>query len=150
MSDRQRLARMREAAVEARAAVRALRDALAGTERELAGEREAFAAAERRGRMAAAIDDLETVSIARTFAEKHRTRVGVLERKLEAQRAELALAERDLAEMVDQVQQLEGGVDPAPSGTGEDDPLLQYRLDEAARERAADAMLRDLKKRMGK
>ena len=91
--------RMREAVIEAGAAVLEMRVGLARTERELAAERQRLADAERRGRLAAEIQDGETVDVAQRFAAKHRERVVVLERKLLAQRDELALAERERAEM---------------------------------------------------
>lgn len=150
----ERLTRMREAVVAARAAVRALRDGLAGTERELAGERRQLADAERRGRLAAGIGDDETVQVAQKYAVKHGERVRVLERKLAAQREELALAERDAADMTAELKQLELGIDPRaasrPDPEPDEDPLLRFKLDRAAREAEADDMLRDLKRRMGK
>jgi chromosome segregation ATPase len=91
--------RMREAVIEAGAAVQEQREGLGRTERELAAERQRLADAERRGRLAAEIQDGETVDVAQRFAAKHRERVSMLERKLAAQRDELALAERDRAEM---------------------------------------------------
>lgn len=151
---RERLARMREAAVAARAAVRALREGLAATERELAIERKQLADAERRGRLAAAIDDAETVSVAGKYAAKHGDRVRVLERKLTAQRDELALAAREAEEMVAELKQLELGIDPRaasrPASEPDEDPLLGFKLDQAAREAEADDLLRELKRRMGK
>src|SRR5712691_10452167 len=81
--------RMREAVVEANAAVGEMSEALGRTERELGAERQRLADAERRGRLAVEIQDGETVEVAQRFATKHRERVGVLERKLAAQRDEL-------------------------------------------------------------
>ena len=87
---------MREAVVDAKVAVQEMRAALARTELELTAEGQRLADAERRGRLAAEIQDQETVQVAERFTARHRERVGVLERKLAAQREELALAERDL------------------------------------------------------
>ena len=92
--------RLHEALVESKAAVNSLRDGLAVTSRELALERKQLEDAERRGQLAAAIPDHETVEIATRFAARHRERVGVLERKLAVQQDELALAERLLAELM--------------------------------------------------
>ena len=153
---RERLARMRAAAVEGRAAAKQLRDALAATERALVIERKQLADAERRGRLAAAIDDHETVAIAEKYAGRHGERVRVLERKLEAQRAELRLLERDVVDMTAQVKELELGAAPGPAagaasaGALDDDPLLRYKMDQAAKEAAAEELLKALKKRMGK
>jgi hypothetical protein len=148
---------MRRAAVEGRAALMQLREALTRTERELAAERSELAAAQRRGRLAEGIADHETVEVAQRFAAKHAERVAVLEQKLAAQQAELALAQRDVDEMVVQLREMErrGGVPPAAArqaveeGLG-DDPGLGAEMDRAAREADAAQRLEELKKRMGK
>src|SRR3989475_12811414 len=106
---------MREAVVEAKLAVGEARDAVARTERDLTQERQRLADAERRGRLAAEIQDKETVDVAERFAAKHRERVGVLERKVAAQREELALADRELGDMQTQLKAADRG---ASSGTG--------------------------------
>jgi len=160
---------MREAVVEAKLAVGETRDAVTRTERDLAQERQRHADAERRGRLAAEIQDRETVDVAERFAGKHRERVGVLERKLVALQAELALYERELGDMQAQLGRAErdrplteaersaerawrdlqsaGGARP---GTDAADELLKSQLDHAAREAAADRQLRELKKKMKK
>lgn len=160
---------MREAVVDAKLAVREAGDAVARTERELAEERRRLADAERRGRLAAEIQDGETVGVARRFAAKHAERVGVLERKLGALREELALYERELAEMQAQLARAEhdrplseaersverawrdleaaGGARP---GTDVKDDLLKAELDAREREAAAERQLRELKKKMKK
>jgi hypothetical protein len=93
----------------------------------------------------------------------------VIERKLAAQREELALAERDLAEMQAQLKiaerdrptmeaersterawrdvQAAGGVRP---GVDLQDELLKSEMDRAAREAAAQKQLEELKKKMRK
>jgi len=162
--------RMREAVVEAGAAVQEMREGLARTERELAAERQRMADAERRGRLAAEIQDDETVDVAQRFATKHRERVGVLERKLVAQRDELALAERDRAEMQADLARADreqpateaersaarawrdlreagGGERPETDLQGD---LLRADLDAAARDAAAERQLREMKKRAKK
>jgi hypothetical protein len=149
---------MRRAAVEGRAALMKLRDLLAATERELTIERRHLADAERRGSQARAIGDGETAEVAGRFAAKHGERVGVLEQKLAAQGAELALAERDVQEMVNQLKEMErrGGMPHADAGPAtpvldqDDAATLGADLDRAARETAAEERLRELKKRMGK
>ncbi len=160
---------MREAVVEAKVAVRELADALKRTDVELAAERQRLADAERRGRLAGEIQDQETVQVAGRFAAKHRERVAVLERKLQAQRDEQALAERELGEMQVQLQAAErdrplteaersaerawrdlqaaGGARP---GVDVQDELLKADLDRKAREAAADRQLQELKKKMRK
>ena len=162
--------RMREAVIEAGAAVQEMREGALRTERELAAERQRLADAERRGRLAAEIQDAETVDVAQRFAAKHRERVGVLERKLAAQRDELALAERDRAEMRadlgraerdqpateaersaarawSELRQAGGGERPETDLQGD---LLRADLDATARDAAAERQLKDLKKRVKK
>jgi hypothetical protein len=160
---------MREAVVAAKVAVQEMREALGRTEAELAVERQRLADAERRGRLAAEIQDQETVAVAERFATKHRERVGVLDRKLTAQREEVGLAERDLVEMQAQLKTAErdrpaveaersterawrdvqaaGGARP---GIDLQDELLKAEMDRAAREAAAQKQLEELKKKMRK
>jgi hypothetical protein len=163
---RELTARMRDAVVQAKVGVRDIRDALARTEAELAAERQQLADAERRGRLAAEIQDQETVAVAERFAARHRERVAVMERKLAAQRDELSLAERELVEMQAQLEraarerpgqqsvadawrdiEAAGGSRP---GVAPRDELLRADLDRARREAQADQQLEELKKRMRK
>jgi hypothetical protein len=167
-SDLRDLARaMHEAVVEATVGVEELREALRLTEAGLAAERQRLADAERRGRLAAEIQDAETVSVAGRFADKHRERTAVLERKLAAQRAELALAERERDEMRVELRAAErnrpaaeaarsaerawrdleaaGGTRPGHDAASD---VLGAQLDRAAREAAAEQRLQDLKKKM--
>ena len=159
------LARMREAVIEARVAVGKVRDAVRATEGELARERQQLVDAERRGRLAGEIGDTETVAVARHFATKHAERVAVLEKKLAAQRDEAALAEREVAEMTEQLKSVErdrvareasGHVASARAGMGEpsapeaEDEVLKTRMDRAAREAAAAEQLAALKRKMGR
>jgi hypothetical protein len=154
---------MREAVVDAKVAVQEVQEAIARTERELAAERQRLADAERRGRLAAEIQDQETVAVAERFAAKHRERGGVLERKLAAQREELTLAQRELDDMQAQLKaaatappeterawrdlEAAGGARPE---TDVRDELLQSDLDRAQREAAAARQLEELKKKMRK
>jgi hypothetical protein len=160
---------MREAVVEAKVAVKGMRDALGRSEHDLAEHRRELADAERRGRLAAEIQDQETADIAARFAAKHRERVAVLERKVAAQRDELALAERELADMEEQLRravqgrgsaeadrsterawrdlQAAGGARP---GVDVQDDLFASELDRSAREAAAERQLEELKKKMRK
>ena len=161
--------RMRSAVVEARAALSQMREALERTDRELALERREIETAERRRALAAGIDDAETVQVAESYLGRHRERAAVLERKAAAQREEMALAERDLADMTRQLEEVtkrRGTIDADRSSAaawaslgraGVDRPeldpeqeALKSRMDRAAREAEADAKLEELKKRMGK
>ena len=155
---------MREAVVDAKVAVTEIRGAVTRTDAELAAERQRLADAERRGRLAAEIQDQETVQVAERFAAKHRERSGVLERKLAAQREELALAERELTEMQGQLKSADrGGTssteqawrDLQAAGGARPDvdvqqELLKHDIDRVARERAADEQLDLLKKKIRK
>lgn len=152
-----RRGRLHEALVESKAAVNALREGLAATSRELTLEQKQLEDAERRGRLAAEIPDPETVAVAARFAARHRERVSVLERKLSVQQDELAMAERLLDELMAEARGTapSGGtaspVEEAPRPeAGVQDALLKHRMDQAAREAAADAQLAFLKKKMGK
>lgn len=160
---------MREAVVDAKVAVQEMREALTRTELELAAEGQRLADAERRGRLAAEIQDQETVQVAERFMGRHRERVGVLERKLAAQREELSLAERDLGEMQAQLKSAER---ERPTATAESsterawrdlqaaggerpevdlrNELLKADIDRVAREQAADQQLDLLKQKLGK
>ena len=153
---------MRDAVIEAHATVTGLREGLERTEKEMVVEQRNFQDAERRGRLAAEIDDQETVDIAEQFVAKHKERVEVLERKLDAQRGEIGLMDRELTEMKAQMKKVAGSssVDSAwreieSAGgarpeTDVKDELLKGQFDKAAREAAADAQLEALKKRMGR
>ena len=147
---------LHRAAVEGRAALLQLRDALAKTGRELAAERAQLEAAQRRGALAAGIGDTETVSVAERFTERHRERVAMLEQKLGSQQTELALLERDVDEVVTRLREVEqrGGVpsdgsrlQPPPDV---DEAGLGDQIDRSAREADAEARLRELKNRMGR
>ncbi|HET9709218.1 MAG TPA: hypothetical protein VFP39_13045 [Gemmatimonadales bacterium] len=163
---------MREAVVDAKVAVEEIRGAVTRTDAELAAERQRLADAERRGRLAAEIQDQETVQVAERFAAKHRERAGILERKLAAQREELGLAERELTEMQSQLKSADRGTPDAMGGAGTSSTeqawrdlqaaggarpdvdlqreLLKHDIDRAARERAADEQLDLLKKKIRK
>ena len=161
--------RMREALIEARAGLGQMRDALAATERELAALQTEITTAQRRRELAAGIEDRETVEVADRYLARNRERAAVLEKKVTAQREEVALAERDTAEMaaqLDEVTKRRGGIDSERSSraawsalgrAGVDRPeldaeqeALKTRMDRAAREADADAKLEELKRRLGK
>lgn len=159
---REYAAGLREALIEARVGITGLREALARTERELAGERKALSDAERRGQLAAELPDAETAQIARRFAARHRERVVVLERKLEVQREELAIAEREVAEMASQYRGAARGpeadsinaawrdLEAAGVDRPADDDKPAADADRRLREEAIEAQLAYLKKKMGK
>lgn len=156
---------LREALVEARFGITEMRRALAATETELQSERKQLADAERRGKLAAAVPDPETVAVAERFTARHRERVMVLERKLAVQRDELALAEREVQEMTAQWRAASsaGGAASASidaawrdleaagaTRTPDEGDRVAADLDRRKREEAVEAQLQYLKRKMGK
>lgn len=155
--------------VEARVATDKMRESIQLLERRLSQERQAQADAERRGKLAEEIGDTQTVEVARDFAGKHAEKAAVLERRLEAQKAELGLAERELQEMKEKFQQFDrgqlgpettrsaeaawesitsaGGSRPETDQGGE---RLKSELDLKARSEQVEEPLRALKKKLGK
>jgi hypothetical protein len=153
---------LREALLEARLGITTMREALATTERELAAERRQLEDAERRGRLAGVVPDPETVAVAARYAARHRERVSVLERKIVVQRDELALGERELADMTAEAQRATAG-NPSESITaawrdlesaGATRPDEQERMHAEAerrrRDSAIEAQLAYLKKKLNK
>jgi hypothetical protein len=154
---------LREALLEAKVGVSTMRSALAATEDELRQERRRLDDAERRGKLAAEVPDTETVALAHRYAERHRERVGVLERKLTVQRDELAIAEREVTEMLSEYQTARAGrpfesVDAAwreLQAAGAEHPGLGLddgpeRHSEEKLKQAVEAQLAYLKKKLGK
>ena len=166
---REMAGQMQEAVIQAKAGVRAMREALEASERELGHERQEIETAARRRDLAANIQDAETVEVAERFLAKHEERYTVLERKVAAQREELALAERDLAEMRTQLEEVtkrravkesDRSREAAWASLGEagmdrpevdlEQEHLRSQMDRAAREAQADQALEAMKKKLGK
>jgi hypothetical protein len=154
------LAQMRDALVQAKVGLQDLREGLDRTRARLAAERGELDTVRRRGKLAADIDDRETVRIAEQYERKHAERVAVLEKKLVAQQEELALAEHEIDDMTAQLRAAHvGAVPPDVAPVAPPDPLedakpetdaLRRDLDRAAREANAQRQLDELKRRMGK
>lgn len=160
------IADMKRALVMAKMGIADLGDGVAVTRQRLETERAQLVTVQRRKMLADGISDAETVALADKFITQHSERIAVLARKLEAQEAEAALAERDYDEMVKQLKSANAGVGgAAPMGGAPtdaelglpDDAPLRSELDAMARKRtrtdadaAADAKLAELKKKMGK
>jgi len=143
-----------EAMVELKAALAGLKDGLERTDRELAAERQQLDAAERRGRLAEQIQDIETVELAAIWTGKHRERVEILERKRLVQLDELAYAERQLAEMAEAYRKAKLGVSSG-AGTAAAGPEpapadLDSQLDRQAQESLVQQQLAHLKKKLGR
>jgi len=161
---------MKRALVSAKLGVEDLRDGVEVTRRKLEAEREQLATVQRRKSLAEGINDAETVALAVKYEQQYGEHVAVLGRKLEAQEAEAALAERELKDMMSQLKAASAGVgsnaDPAGAASRgiadeelglPDDAKLHADLadlDRASRRSAADAdadaKLAELKKRMGR
>jgi hypothetical protein len=153
---------LRDALLEAKVGLGRMGDAIAATEQELAVERRHLEDAARRGRLAAAVPDPETVAIAERFAARHRERIDVLTRKLTVQRDELVLAEREVAEMTSEVKRAGAAGSRESVGSawrdleaaGAERPV-DGEVDRASMERrrldaAIEAQLAYLKKKLGK
>ena len=153
---------MRDALVRAKLGLDDLRSGVGQTRTRLAQEEAELATVERRGQLAEQIQDAETVAVAAKYAEHHAERVAVLRRKIEAQEAELALAERDVGEMTSQLRLAASGstAGPSPAATvadelesaaalGRDFDAMSRAQARDARELDAEARLAELKRRMG-
>lgn len=153
---------MKESIIRAKMALDDLRDGLAQTRQRLATEEAELATVERRRALAEQAADAETVAIAERYARPLRERVEVLRRKADVQADELALAERDVSEMTQQLKVAAsgGGATPPVAATVNDelepDGALKRNFDSlsrasarAAAEQDADARLAELKRRMG-
>jgi hypothetical protein len=162
------LAQMKQTLVQARMGLDDLRSGIAQTRQRLAAEQRDLETVRRRKGLAAGINDTETVALAEKYEALHAERTGVLERKLSAQEAELALVEREVGEMT---LALKGALAGVPAGdplrgadvTAELDAMLDGSTkvaeeidalgrasNRSARDAEADRRLAELKRKMGK
>lgn len=167
------LAGLKESLVHARLGVEDLRGGVEQTRKRVTEAQGELETIQRRKALAAQINDAETVQVAERFEALQSERVDVLARKLDAQERELALAEREVAEMNADFRRAVAGVGNTGSGAlgdkheraaaaevdsllGADDALgaemdARRRVDDRAqRDAAADARLAELKRRMGR
>jgi hypothetical protein len=163
------LARMKQTLVTARMGLDDLRGGVAITRQRLEAERRELETVRRRKGLAAGINDTETVALAEKYEAHHAERHAVLTRKLEAQEAELVIAERDVAEMSAELKSAMLGATAPGTPLGRDEAAAEadraagdssHVADEidamgrarARSERDADAerRLAELKRRMGK
>ena len=163
------LGHMRETLARAKAGVEDLRSGVERTRARLAAEQRELDTVRRRKRLAAQVNDAQTVSVAERFEVHHAERVLVLEQKVAVQERELALAEAEVAEMmqafkaavatggaagagapsIDEAATREVDEALAGRGTAEMDDLARTRQREQ-RNADAERRLEELKRRMGK
>jgi hypothetical protein len=141
---REVIAAMKDTLVHARVGVTAMREGLVEVRARLDKERIELATCTRRKQLAQQIGDAETVTVAAKFELFHQERCTVLERKFGAQEAELALAEREVAEMTLELKYAASGA--RPPGV----PQTPSVDRSSAAELDAELRLAELKRRMGK
>src|SRR3954464_6981524 len=115
------LARMKQTLVTARLGLDDLRAGLATTRKRLEAEQRELETVRRRRGLAAGISDAETVALAEKYEKHHAERVEVYERKLAAQEAELASAQRDVAEIAAELKSAMLGAGPTAATQGADE-----------------------------
>lgn len=159
--DRALLNRMRETLVQARVGLGELREGVTQARLALDAKRRELETVVRRRVQAEGIGDEETVRVAKRYEAELTARIDVLTRKLAVQEEEVMVAEREVAEMTSDLRRAIGAPPPPPQAPI--DPLADEQsaaLDElsslerqrtrAAREASAEALLAELKRRMGK
>jgi phage shock protein A len=170
---RQIVSRMRDTLVQAKVGLQDLRDGVAQSKRRLEQERRELDTVQRRKRLAEQINDEETVRLATQYEQLHAERFAILQRKVEAQESELALAEREVAQMMTELRQAASGIPSAGErsnaavsaamddiesemGAGKNESLrdeidgLSRARTRADHEADAARKLEELKRRMGK
>jgi phage shock protein A len=156
------LSSMRQELVEARASLPLLEQEVQRAGQARDREREEVAKCERRGTLAERIGDAETARVAGEFAARHRERLAVLEKKLVAAEAELAMRRSEAEEMKRRFKEADanrfallaqlrqqGARQRMDSMLGEEDSAAAdwSRLEDAAE---VEARLQELKRRMGR
>jgi hypothetical protein len=162
------LSEMKATLTRARAGVHDLEDALRHSRARLDAERRELETVRRRHTLAVDIGDGETISVAERFMKHHADRVAVLEQKVAAQEAELALTETEITDMTRALKAAMAGAVPQQMSSAETDALEELErelsgpdpsaeLDSLRRSRAraeredeAARRLDELKRRMGK
>ncbi len=163
---RELIAIMKDTLVQARLAMDDLKEGVEATRKRVAIEMGELETIRRRKGLAQNVGDEETVRIAERFEAQHVERLTVLEQKLSVQESELALVDREVIEMKEQLKAAMAGVGSGMrAGTVDTgaDPLdegkaaLEQQLNElkraerrASADADADARLAELKKRMGR
>jgi len=159
------LAQMKQTLVQARVGLEDLRGGIEQTRQRLAAEERELETVRRRKGLAAGINDQETVMLAEKYEVLHAERTDVLTRKLAVQESELAMVEREVAEMTTALKSAMSGagVSPLQAEASELDSMLDgganlaQEIDalgrasaRSAREAEAERLLAEMKRRMGK
>lgn len=124
---------------------RRLRTELETARRELAQQLDEEQRCRHREILARRIDDLETAQLAADYAARHAEHAAVLRQKADALTAELHLLERDLQTMRQTLTELPPTTTPTPD---DEDDTAFHHLEAEARERAAEARLEELKRKL--
>lgn len=142
---------MRRDLTAARGALNRLQADLVQARKDLAAETESEHTARRRAEMAERINDSETIRIALEFAERHAHRAGILRRKVEVLQDELTMRQEELTAMEAQaaveLQHIEAKRAADQLEREKTDADFR-RMDQQQKERAAEARLEELKKKM--
>ena len=163
---RELIAVMKDTLVQAKLALDDLREGVDITRKRVAQETMELETIRRRKGLAQNVNDAETVTIAERFEQQQAERLSVLQQKLAAQEGELALVERDVAEMKDQLKAAlagvgsgmrSGTVDAAADPLDEGNAALEQQLNDLRRaerranaDACADAALAELKNLLGR
>ena len=143
----QRARMIRKDLANARSLLDRLQADITATTHELKGEDEQVQTCERRAAMADNIGDAETARIARDYGARHAERAGILRRKAEVLQDELVMRQRELQSMEEQAEIELSEIAAAQENRVKSDAEFR-QLDQQRRERDAEAMLEELKKRM--
>ena len=163
------LAQMKQTLVQARMGLDDLRGGITQTKQRLAAEQRELETVRRRKGLAAGINDLETVQLAERYEVLHAERTDVLTRKLAVQESELAMVEREVAEMTTALKsamsgaggpslqaesaasaELDAMLDNSGAEVAQEIDALGRASARSAREAEAERLLAELKRRMGK
>lgn len=112
------LAGMRDEVADAKVRIRELEDQIVRADAEASREKTAAATARRRGKLAADIDDTETVQLAEQYALRHDERQAILERKAAALRQELEIRRKEVEEMLAKVKEAQAKRDTLAATSG--------------------------------
>lgn len=134
---------MKATLVEARVSLEAMRAGVGQTRTRLEAERRELETVRRRRVLAEGIGDGETVRVAMRFERQHEERAAVYAQKVQAQEAELALVEREVAEMTVELRLVMAGAGEALGGAAPAPDPQAAPFD-------AELQLAALKRRMGK